>query len=234
MRAWGPVGRDPGFVLFETLHAQRGRGLQGTAAHLARLRSSAAALGFAWNEPAVGELLAAPADGLADGLVDSPTVGRVCRLRLELRHDGQVSVTLAPAERFVRGGRVKLALAEQPLPTAESALLAHKTSLRSVYNAAIASAQAAGAFDTLFFNRHGHLTEGGRCNVFVCVDGRWWTPPVASGLLPGLMRARLLRRRHFAGERVLSAHDLARAQDLLVCSALRGVSRAELLQPLRA
>ncbi len=232
VRPWpGPAAparpvRDPGFTLFETLLAHGGRGLRQASAHLARLRASAQALGFAFDEQALHEQLAQALAGLP--------AGRCGRVRLELAHDGQALSTLAPVQRFARGARVKLALAEQPLPAAESALLAHKTSLRSVYDGAIAAAEAAGAFDTLFFNRHGHLTEGGRCNVFVRVDGRWWTPPVASGLLPGLKRARLLASCACAGERVLSAHDLARAQDLLVRSALRGISRAELLHPLRA
>ena len=61
---------------------------------------------------------------------------------------------------------------------ADELFLRHKTSVRTRYDAAWRAAEAEGAFDTLFFNERGELTEGGRSNVFVQVDGRWCTPPL--------------------------------------------------------
>jgi para-aminobenzoate synthetase/4-amino-4-deoxychorismate lyase len=87
-----------------------------------------------------------------------------------------------------------------------------------------------GAFDAVFFNERGELTEGARSNVFVKRDGRWRTPPLASGLLPGVMRARLMRRLG-AVECALSRDDLLAADEVLVCSSLRGVSRARVTKP---
>ena len=43
--------------------------------------------------------------------------------------------------------------------------LRHKTSVRSRYDAAWRAAEVQGAFDALFFNERGELTEGGRSNV---------------------------------------------------------------------
>ena len=71
-------------------------------------------------------------------------------------------------------------------------LLRHKTTRRADYDRGWREAEAQGAFDTLFFNERGELTEGGRSNVFVKLEGRWWTPPIASGVLPGVMRGVLL------------------------------------------
>ncbi len=65
----------------------------------------------------------------------------------------------------------------------------------------------------LFFNEKGELTEGGRSNVFVNVDGRWWTPPVSSGLLPGVTRSVVLDDPAWSSaERILTRKDLARAR----------------------
>jgi para-aminobenzoate synthetase/4-amino-4-deoxychorismate lyase len=86
-----------------------------------------------------------------------------------------------------------------------------------------------GAFDMLFFNDRGELTEGGRTTVFVKCDGRWWTPPLSSGVLPGVMRGVLLEDTELqATERVLVREDVERAEALLLCNALRGAVAARL------
>ena len=107
--------------------------------------------------------------------------------------------------------------------------LRHKTSVRSVYDAAWRDAEAQGAFDALFFNERGELTEGGRSNVFVRLDGHWCTPPLSCGVLPGVMRAVLLAAPAWAArEQVITLEMLDEAEDLVVCNALRGPLRAVL------
>jgi para-aminobenzoate synthetase/4-amino-4-deoxychorismate lyase len=65
--------------------------------------------------------------------------------------------------------------------------------------------------------------------VFVKLEGRWYTPPLASGLLPGVMRAAMLDDPAWnAAERVISREMLAQAEDIVVCNALRGALRAVL------
>ncbi len=84
-------------------------------------------------------------------------------------------------------------------------------------------------FDMLFVNERGEVTEGGRSNLFVKLDGRWVTPPLESGVLPGVMRGVLLDDRAFgATERVVTGDDLARAEALLLTNALRGALDAVL------
>jgi para-aminobenzoate synthetase/4-amino-4-deoxychorismate lyase len=151
------------------------------------------------------------------------------RLRLDLQHDGgmrlQHSVlTSLPA------GPARLVLAGAPLPGSESALLNHKTSLRGCYDAAIQAATAHGAFDAIFLNAQDEVTEGARSSLFVQLDGRWWTPPLASGVLAGVMRQRLLQRCPALLEKVLRLDQLQSAQALMVCSALRGLQRAQWLR----
>ncbi len=81
----------------------------------------------------------------------------------------------------------------------------------------------------MFFNERGELTEGGRSNVFVRLGGRWYTPPLACGLLPGVMRAVLLGAPAWnASERIITREMLDAAEDIMVCNALRGPLRAVL------
>ena len=110
--------------------------------------------------------------------------------------------------------------------------LRHKTSVRARYDEAWRAAEAARCFDTLFFNERDELTEGGRSNVFVKIDGRWWTPPLACGVLPGIMRAAVLADPAWqAAERTITRTMLAAADDIMVCNALRGALRAYVKAP---
>ena len=87
-----------------------------------------------------------------------------------------------------------------------------------------------GAFDSLFFAADGRLVEGGRTSVFLQLDGRWYTPPVSDGALPGVMRACLLEDDMYrATERSLTSVDLQRAEAIVVTNALRGALTAQLL-----
>lgn len=87
-----------------------------------------------------------------------------------------------------------------------------------------------GRFDKLFFNERDELTEGGRSNVFVKLDGRWYTPPLRAGVLPGIMRSILLEDVELdARERIITRRELRQAQAVLVCNALRGALPAQLM-----
>ena len=83
----------------------------------------------------------------------------------------------------------------------------------------------------LFFNERGELTEGGRSNVFVKVDGHWFTPPLSAGILPGVMRQVLLEDPTMqARERTLTQADVLGAQALIICNALRGALPARVIR----
>ena len=82
----------------------------------------------------------------------------------------------------------------------------------------------------LFFNERGELTEGGRSNVFVKLDGCWHTPPLSCGLLPGVQRAAMLADPAWnAQETIITRAMLARAEAIVVCNALRGALPAKLI-----
>jgi len=82
----------------------------------------------------------------------------------------------------------------------------------------------------VFFNERGELTEGGRSNVLVNIGGRWFTPPLSSGVLPGIMRSVLMDDPEWGvTERHINAVELQQADAVAVCNALRGVMLAELV-----
>ncbi len=216
---------DPGFELFETMLATPGEGIRHLERHLARLARSAQALGFAFDRAAALQALRDALPALAPG--------RPSRLRLALAHGGRIGITHSPLPPLPPGA-VKLVIAEARLPDANP-LAAHKTTWRQHYDAGVRAAEQAGAFDSLFFTADGRLAEGGRSTLFARIDGRWCTPPVVDGALPGVMRGVLMEDSIWlAEERSLSLDDLRAAQKLVVCNALRGVLPAQLLLPAEA
>ncbi|GGC09676.1 para-aminobenzoate synthase [Pseudoduganella buxea] len=211
------TGLTNDFELFETMHATREQGVRHVERHLARLAASAQYFGFAWDEAAARAYLAVACDALPAATPH--------RLRLAMNGAGAFAVqtgVLAPVAEPVR------VLLGEDATCADDLFLRHKSTLRARYDAAWRDAEAHGAFDRLFCNERGELTEGGRSNVFVRIDGQWLTPPLRCGLLPGVMRAVVIEAWN-AVEAVITRDMLARAEEIVVCNALRGVLRAELV-----
>jgi para-aminobenzoate synthetase / 4-amino-4-deoxychorismate lyase len=210
------TGLDNDFELFETMYATREDGMRHRARHLARLAGSAAYFGYPWD--------AAAANAYLDAARAMLPAGQPCRLRLALAPSGAFSVQHAPLAPLAEPVRVLLA---PDATSASNLFLRHKSSVRTRYDAAWREAEAQGAFDTLFFNERGELTEGGRSSVFVKLDGEWLTPPLASGLLPGVMRGVMLEDPAWqAQERVITRAMFEQAQEIVLCNALRGPIRA--------
>ncbi|WP_296951751.1 aminodeoxychorismate synthase component I [uncultured Massilia sp.] len=206
------TGLPNAFEIFETLYATREDGARHLERHLARLAASADYFGYPYSEELARAGVLAACEVLPPGVPH--------RLRLALQANGEVTAqtaVLAPL-----AGPVKVLLADAPVRS-HDLFLRHKTSVRRRYDAAWRAAERAGAFDTLFFNERGELTEGGRSNVFVRVAGRWVTPPLSAGVLPGVMRAVLLDDPAWGAVEVpITRETLERAQEIVVCNALRG------------
>ena len=95
-----------------------------------------------------------------------------------------------------------------------------KTSARARYDRARA-ALPPGIDEWIFLNTRGEVCEGTITSLFLRRDGELLTPPLASGLLPGVLRGLLLREGR-AREAVLRPADLAEGE-LLVGNSLRGL-----------
>ncbi|MDN7491867.1 bifunctional anthranilate synthase component I family protein/class IV aminotransferase [Burkholderia sp. AU45274] len=215
---------DPGFQLFETTAATRADGIRHLDRHLARLQRSADAFGFRFDADALcREIDARCAAFDGDGAY---------RMKLALAKDGTIEIITAPLKPLPAGPvGVLLASAHGFAPTrASDALLLHKTTRRAEYDRAWQAAEALGGFDMLFVNERGEVTEGGRSNLFVKLDGQWVTPPLESGVLPGVMRGVLLDDPVLgAKERALTLDDVLNADELMICNALRGPVAARLI-----
>lgn len=78
------------------------------------------------------------------------------------------------------------------------------------------------ADELIFCNSRGEICEGTTTNIFFARDGKLYTPPVASGLLPGIMRRFILA--HFpVTQRPLSREDAQNMDECFVTNSLMGV-----------
>ncbi len=91
------------------------------------------------------------------------------------------------------------------------------------------SADADDAFDVLLWNEGGEVTECTLANVALRdapeagKKSRWRTPPLSSGLLPGTLRAELLRRGElYEGVVTVDEVRLADPRSLIAFNSLRG------------
>lgn len=213
------TGLQPTFELFETMYATRTEGCRHLTRHLQRLQNSADFFGFAFNQAKIIDELSA--------CCASFTSDTGYRLRLGLQADGQIQIQHAPLQTLTTP--VKLFFKNEICQT-EALFLMHKSSHRQAYDLAWKAAEQAGGFDSLFVNHAGHVTEGGRSNLFVRIGQTWYTPPLSDGVLPGIMRAVLLEdQRLQAQEKSLTIEDVLMANEIMLCNALRGALSATLV-----
>ncbi len=106
--------------------------------------------------------------------------------------------------------------------------LQYKTTHRDFYDLAWQKAEKIGAFDLLFTNHLGYVTEGGRSNLFVQKNNEWLTPPISAGCLPGIMREHLIKELN-AKELLFKKDAVEQADQVILCNSLRGIIPVKLL-----
>jgi len=201
------------FDLIETMAFDPEQGVARLDRHLARLRASAAALGFTFDRHVVRNELQAATFRLR----------HAARIRLLLAPSGAVSIGIAPPPAR-SDGPLSVAIVRREVAP-DDFRLAHKTSRRAFYDEA---RRASGTDEVLFTDAAGFLTEGSFTTLFVERGDRLVTPPLARGLLPGVLRAELLEAgRAVEGE--LQPQDLLGG--FLLGNALRGLMPARIAQP---
>jgi para-aminobenzoate synthetase/4-amino-4-deoxychorismate lyase len=77
-------------------------------------------------------------------------------------------------------------------------------------------------------NARGEVTESTIANLAVRLEGRWVTPPLVAGLLPGTYRSVLLREGTMT-ERTIRVSELVGAEEVALVSSVRGWRPAEIV-----
>ena len=200
----------PALQLIETIRFEPDAGIALLEQHLERLAHSARALGFSCDLEAVRMAIATTVK----------TLKAPRRLRLLLSPDGSAEIATHPMPAR-SSGVVEAALGALPV-RADDFRLRHKTTSRAFYDEARAQC---GAFEVVFVDLDGFVTEGSFTNVFVARDDKLATPPLRRGLLPGVLRAKLIADGE-AFESDIRPEELK--DGFFIGNALRGLMRAQL------
>ena len=202
------TARRPRFELYETLRHDPGEGFRHLDRHLARLRASSAYFSFELDESAAIEALTKAAERIPD---------RPARVRVSVDRQGRAD---AGATALVMSSEhVRVAIdRDHPVDPADP-MLFHKHSLRDVYEQA--RARHPDADDVLLVNDRGEITESTIANVAIRRAGSWVTPPLESGLLPGIGREIALEEGWLL-EAPIRVEDLADADEIQLVSDVRG------------
>lgn len=213
--------------LFETIRVEAQKPLR-FAAHLRRLKYSASVLRIPFVESRIIEAAEQACLAITSLLPH--------RLRIDLHSDGTVNAAAHALEPIADEVTIFWAAnvltdASQAIMQSGNILLAHKVNQRAIYDSAWKKAVELGGFDAVFMNEAGLVTEGGRSSIFIQPKGtnKWLTPPLSTGVLPGVMRQSILDDPQWNASQVnLTAADLLDAGRILVCNALRGAVPAVL------
>lgn len=215
------------FFLYETILFRKGRMVH-LAAHMERLRDSAQVFHVSFQP----ERTLAWIDRLAGRLRRIRSEGDL-RLHIRLKRNGRLRLWITPLPeraKFLPRESLTFVVSGVPVSSAD-AFLYHKTSVARHFfdrERKAMSERWPECKEVLFVNEKGELTEGSYTSVFVELDGRWFTPPVSAGLLPGVERARLIRSGRVR-ERTLSVADLERAGRVILGNSVRGLCPAHRL-----
>ena len=206
----------PTFQLIETMLWDGGYAF--LPMHLDRMESSASYFEFFFDRASATSQLLERSNQFAPG--------ERFRVRMLLDSAGMMAITTTP----YRSGRLTGYVAiSSERTSSDDVFLRHKTTCRDRYERLYADARADGFDEILFLNEREEVTEGAISNIFILRGGKLLTPPLSSGVLPGVFRRHLLGTDTATEERVLSLQDLESADAVFVCNAVRGMRQVNSL-----
>lgn len=186
--------------------------------HLNRLQGSAVALGFIFEREQILELVAKFIAGL----------DQTSKVRLLLGADGrcQLSADLISMSEF--GALPSVDISTERTSTKEW-LYQHKTTRRELYNRIFDQHAAQGAYDVLFINELGHISEASRHNIFIQLNDKWLTPPLCDAVLPGIYRQKFIDEAQLpVVESSFGLRQLLKAERIVLTNAVRGEVEVQL------
>jgi para-aminobenzoate synthetase/4-amino-4-deoxychorismate lyase len=202
------LGVPKEFELFETLLWKPAVGFTYLPEHLNRLKRSADFFRWQCDFARVAESLQVFSHG-------APATSQ--RVRVFLSSRGHCRIDASDLVSLPSDYRISLAC--NPVDSGDI-FLCHKTTSREAYDSAVARDPT--AHDVLLWNERGEITESRIANIAILSRGELLTPPVSSGLLPGVYRAQLIKEGALK-EKVLVLRDIELADEVFLLNSVRGM-----------
>lgn len=204
--------RTPSFQLVETMLFEEGKGYFLLDRHLARLYRSADYFGFDLRLGQVKDVLERRA---------IPLTGSH-KVRLLVTRRGAFTIQTEPLATPRTGEPLPVIFAAARTDSSNP-FLYHKTTHRPLYTAELAARPDCA--DIIFLNERNEVTEGVNNNIVARIDNELVTPPLSSGILPGVFREELLAMGEIT-ERGILKEELEAAKEIYLVNSVRKWRRA--------
>lgn len=198
------------FELFETMLLENGKILL-LEDHLNRLKSSASFFLFRYDDLKINKQIQK-----AVSKYDQYTKQKV---KLLINKWGEVKTNVSPIS--APPEIIKVIISKNRIKTANKYQY-FKTTNRKIYDKENQFFSRRGFFDVIYFNERSELAEGAITNIFLKLGDTYFTPPVTSGILPGVYRKIMLKRDSSVKEKILYFEDLMSAEEIILTNALKG------------
>ncbi|MEO6987424.1 MAG: aminotransferase class IV [Aquihabitans sp.] len=216
---------DPGLLhgigVFETTRVHDGVPFAMTR-HLQRLRRGAATVGIEvpWDDEALREAASTAVRATVAEVGGPLPHDTFLRLRLTVTGGGALVATVAVADEWPTSAVA--VTTDRPI-NERSPTAGVKVTSRIDGVLVLAEAHRLGADEAIRSNTVGRLCEGTAANVFLVVDGVLCTPSLATGCLRGVTRELVCEAVEAVERDDLTFAELARASEVFLTSATRGV-----------
>ena len=148
-----------------------------------------------------------------------------CKIRVLVDMDSEVKIEKEPLPDISQPVKVKIST--QRIKSGDC-FFYHKTTNRQFYDCERKQALKEGFFEAIFLNTKGELSEGTSTNIFLLKEGILYTPKLSSGLLPGVLREKLISEGRVR-ECTLYFKDLKEADKIYIGNSVRGLMGAEVI-----
>ncbi|KIY50440.1 D-aminoacid aminotransferase-like PLP-dependent enzyme [Fistulina hepatica ATCC 64428] len=208
--------------------------------HYDRLRKASALHGWRTAQASLSyPSFKAACDAVVAEQRSNPGSPVALKLRITLSREGELHVTASPVAPLTSDpthaallkvtdnprlfGKVLDLRIDTQSSSTSSLFTSTKTTYRPVYDAARVRAciQDGENMDVLMYNERGDITETSICNIAFSRGGRWVTPPLSSGCVPGVLRRWLVEQGRVT-QAPVRKDDVCIGEYVLLFNSVRG------------
>jgi para-aminobenzoate synthetase/4-amino-4-deoxychorismate lyase len=197
------------FEIFETMLLKDGK-IFLLEEHLNRMQQSAKYFLFSFDKKFISSQL---------NKIIKKTDNNSYRLKIALNKFGKLSHSNSPLQEIQK--QIDVFISTNKI-NSKNRFQYFKTTNRVLYNREHKKYSDKGFFDVIYLNESKEIAEGAITNIFVYKNDVISTPPLTTGILPGIYRKHFLRNNSMIRERIIHLHDLIEADKILLTNSLRG------------